>query len=50
LKLHLLLEPDAPSWARGRVADARPLPKKRNNRKRFLIVDAAMNDLLRPSL
>jgi diaminopimelate decarboxylase len=50
LKVHLLLEP-----GRAIVGPAGALItavhyKKKNHDKRFLVVDAAMNDLLRPSL
>jgi diaminopimelate decarboxylase len=50
LKVHLLLEP----W-RAIVGPAGALLttvsyRKTNNSKKFLVVDAAMNDLLRPSL
>jgi diaminopimelate decarboxylase len=50
LKLHLLLEPGRAIVAQAGVLLTRVLYRKTNNRKRFLIVDAAMNDLLRPSL
>lgn len=50
LDLHLLLEPGR--WIVGPAGAliTKALYKKTNNGKRFLIVDAAMNDLLRPAL
>jgi diaminopimelate decarboxylase len=50
LKLHLLLEPGRSIVGPAGVLLTRVLYRKTNNRKHFLIVDAAMNDLLRPSL
>ena len=50
LKLHLLLEPGRSIVGPAGVLVTRVLYRKTNRRKRFLIVDAAMNDLLRPSL
>ena len=50
LKLHLLLEPGRSIVGSAGVLLTRVLYRKTNNSKRFLIVDAAMNDLLRPSL
>jgi len=50
LKLHLLLEPGRSIVGPAGVLLTRVLYRKTNNRKRFLIVDAAMNDLMRPSL
>jgi diaminopimelate decarboxylase len=50
LKLHLLLEPGRAIVGPAGVLLTRVLYRKENGRKRFLIVDAAMNDLLRPSL
>jgi diaminopimelate decarboxylase len=50
LKLHLLLEPGRSIVGPAGVILTRVLYRKTNDRKRFLIVDAAMNDLLRPSL
>ena len=50
LKLHLLLEPGRSIVGPAGVLLTRVLYRKTNHRKRFLIVDAAMNDLLRPSL
>lgn len=48
--LHLLLEPGRSIIAPAGALIAKALYAKRNGRKQFLIVDAAMNDLLRPSL
>jgi diaminopimelate decarboxylase len=48
--LHLLLEPGRSIIAPAGALIARALYAKQNGRKQFLIVDAAMNDLLRPSL
>jgi diaminopimelate decarboxylase len=50
LTLHLLLEPGRSIVGPAGVLLTRVLYRKTNNRKRFLIVDAAMNDLARPSL
>jgi diaminopimelate decarboxylase len=50
LKLHLLLEPGRSIVGPAGLLLTRVLFRKKNRRKRFLIVDAAMNDLLRPSL
>jgi diaminopimelate decarboxylase len=50
LNVHLLLEPGRSIIGPAGVLLTRVLYRKTNNRKRFLIVDAAMNDLLRPSL
>jgi len=50
LQLHVLLEPGRSIVGPAGVLLTRVLYRKRNNGKRFLIVDAAMNDLLRPSL
>jgi diaminopimelate decarboxylase len=50
LKLHLLLEPGRSVVGPAGVLLTRVLYRKTNNHKHFLIVDAAMNDLLRPSL
>jgi diaminopimelate decarboxylase len=50
LKLHLLFEPGRSIVGPAGVLLTRVLFRKTNHRKRFLIVDAAMNDLLRPSL
>ncbi|MGB8008333.1 MAG: diaminopimelate decarboxylase [Terriglobales bacterium] len=48
--LHLLLEPGRSIVGAAGVLLTRVLYRKTNRRKRFLIVDAAMNDLARPSL
>ena len=50
LDVHLLLEPGRAIVGPAGVLLTRVIYRKTNNRKRFLIVDAAMNDLLRPSL
>jgi len=50
LKLHLLFEPGRSIVGPAGVLLTRVLYRKTNNHKCFLIVDAAMNDLVRPSL
>ena len=50
LKVHLLLEPGRSIVGSAGVLLTRVIYRKTNNNKRFVIVDAAMNDLLRPSL
>ncbi|HET7293026.1 MAG TPA: diaminopimelate decarboxylase [Vicinamibacteria bacterium] len=50
LGLRLLLEPGRSIVARAGVLLTRVLYVKENARKRFVIVDAGMNDLLRPAL
>ncbi len=50
LDVHLLLEPGRAIIAPAGALITRVIYRKRNNGKRFLVVDAAMNDLLRPSL
>ena len=50
LDVHLLLEPGRSIVGPAGVLVTRVIYRKKNNGKRFLIVDAAMNDLLRPSL
>jgi len=50
LKVHLLLEPGRSILGPAGILLTRVLYRKQNNGKRFLIVDAAMNDLLRPAL
>jgi diaminopimelate decarboxylase len=47
---HLLLEPGRSIIASAGALVTRVLYQKRNGSKRFTIVDAAMNDLIRPSL
>src|SRR4051812_412190 len=47
---HLLLEPGRALVGRAGVLLTRVLYRKQNGRKKFLIVDAGMNDLIRPSL
>lgn len=48
--MHLLLEPGRAIVGPAGVLVARVVYRKRNNGKQFVIVDAAMNDLIRPSL
>jgi diaminopimelate decarboxylase len=50
LKVHLLLEPGRSVIGSAGVLLTRVLYKKTNQGKNFLVVDAAMNDLLRPAL
>jgi diaminopimelate decarboxylase len=50
LNLHLLLEPGRSIVGPAGVLLAAVLYKKQNDGKRFLVVDAAMNDLIRPAL
>jgi diaminopimelate decarboxylase len=50
LGLHLLLEPGRTIVAPGGVLLTRVLYLKRNRGKTFVVVDAGMNDLIRPSL
>ena len=50
MKLHLLLEPGRSIVGPAGALLTRVLYRKTNYKKRFLIVDAAMNDLVRPSL
>jgi diaminopimelate decarboxylase len=50
LGVHLLLEPGRSIVGPAGVLLTRVLYRKTNHGKRFLIVDAAMNDLLRPAL
>jgi diaminopimelate decarboxylase len=50
LKIHLLLEPGRCIVGPAGVLLTRVIYKKTNGKKKFLIADAAMNDLLRPSL
>jgi diaminopimelate decarboxylase len=50
LNLHLLLEPGRSIVAPTGALLTRAIYRKTNGNKKFLIVDAAMNDLLRPSL
>jgi len=50
LGLHLLLEPGRSLVGPAGALLTRTLYDKQNGRKRFIIVDAAMNDLIRPSL
>ena len=50
LKIHLLLEPGRSIVGPAGILLTRLIYKKTNGAKKFLIVDAAMNDLIRPSL
>lgn len=50
LNIHLLLEPGRAIVGPAGVLLTSILYKKRNDGKRFLVVDAAMNDLIRPAL
>lgn len=50
LKVHLLLEPGRSIVASAGVLLTRVIYRKTNGAKKFLVVDAAMNDLIRPSL
>ena len=50
LKLHLLLEPGRSIVAPAGALITAVLYRKQNDGKKFLVTDAAMNDLLRPSL
>jgi diaminopimelate decarboxylase len=50
LNVHLLLEPGRAIVGPGGVLLTSVLYRKENDGKRFLIVDAAMNDLIRPAL
>jgi diaminopimelate decarboxylase len=50
LGVHLLLEPGRSIVGAAGVLVTRVIYRKTNNNKRFLIMDAGMNDLLRPAL
>jgi diaminopimelate decarboxylase len=50
LKVHVLVEPGRSIVGPAGVLLTRILYKKTNGGKRFLVVDAGMNDLIRPSL
>ena len=50
LKMHLLLEPGRSIVGPAGALLTSVLYRKTNDSKKFLVVDAAMNDLLRPSL
>lgn len=50
LKIHLLLEPGRSIVGPCGVLLSRVVVIKQNGKKRFVIVDAAMNDLIRPTL
>ena len=50
LGIHIMLEPGRSIVGPAGILVTRIVYKKKNNRKLFLITDAAMNDLLRPAL
>jgi diaminopimelate decarboxylase len=50
LGLHVLLEPGRSIIAAAGVLLTRVMYNKRNGEKKFVVVDAAMNDLMRPAL
>jgi diaminopimelate decarboxylase len=50
LNVHLLLEPGRAIVGPAGVLVTRVIYRKENDGKRFLVVDAAMNDLIRPAL
>lgn len=50
LNVHLLLEPGRAIVAAAGALITSVIYRKQNNGKRFVIVDAAMNDLIRPAL
>ena len=50
MELHVLLEPGRSILGPAGALLTRVIYRKRNDGKQFLIVDAAMNDLMRPSL
>lgn len=50
LELHLILEPGRAIVGSTGALITRVVYRKSNNSKHFLVVDAAMNDLIRPSL
>jgi diaminopimelate decarboxylase len=50
LKIHLLLEPGRAIVGPAGALLTRVLYRKTNGSRKFLVVDAAMNDLIRPSL
>jgi len=50
LKIHLLLEPGRSIVGPAGALLTTVVYKKQNNGKQFLVVDAAMNDLIRPAL
>jgi diaminopimelate decarboxylase len=50
LGVHLLIEPGRSLVASAGALITRVLYRKQNGSKRFIVVDAAMNDFLRPSL
>lgn len=50
LDVHLLLEPGRSIVGPAGILATKVIYKKKNDGKRFLVVDAAMNDLIRPAL
>ena len=50
LGVHLLIEPGRAIVAPAGILVTRVVYRKRNNGKQFVVTDAAMNDLVRPSL
>jgi diaminopimelate decarboxylase len=50
LRVHLLLEPGRAIVGPAGILLTQVLYRKNNGTKKFLVVDAAMNDLIRPSL
>ena len=50
LKIHLLLEPGRAIIGPAGALLTRVINRKTNGKKRFVVVDAAMNDLVRPAL
>ncbi len=50
LNCHIFFEPGRFLVANGGVLMTRVIYTKYNNKKKFIIIDAAMNDLLRPSI
>jgi diaminopimelate decarboxylase len=50
LDVHLLLEPGRSIVGPAGILVTKVIYKKKNDGKRFLVVDAAMNDLIRPAL
>jgi len=50
LNVHLLLEPGRSIVGQAGILLTRVLYRKTNHGKKFLVVDAAMNDLIRPAL
>lgn len=50
LEVHLLLEPGRSIVGPAGILLSKVIYKKKNGEKQFLVVDAAMNDLIRPAL